>query len=59
VKLRVLVQELKKDGNINLVIPHQKKKKKQNKHRNCPERPSDSGQLYHFTCDFINQNLGI
>jgi hypothetical protein len=35
------------------------KQKKKNKHLNCPERPSDSGQLYYFTRDFINQNLGI
>jgi hypothetical protein len=34
-------------------------KRKKSKHRNCPERPSDSGQLYYFTRDFINQNLGI
>jgi hypothetical protein len=38
-------------------FPHQKKM--ENKHRNCPERPSDYGQLYYFTRDFINQNLGI
>jgi hypothetical protein len=40
-------------------FPAPKEKKKQNKHRNCPERPSDSRQLYYFTRDFINQNLGI
>jgi hypothetical protein len=34
-------------------------KKRESKHRNSPERPSDSGQLYYFTRDFINQNLGI
>jgi hypothetical protein len=38
-------------------FPHQIKR--ESKHRNCPERPSDSEQLYYFTRDFINQNLGI
>jgi hypothetical protein len=27
------------------------KQKEKNKHMNCPERPSDSGQLYYFTRD--------
>ena len=40
-------------------FPHQRREKKKKKHRNCPERPSDSRQLYYFTCDFISQNLGI
>ena len=37
-------------------FPHQRR---ESKHRNRPERPSDSRQLYYFTRDFINQNLGI
>jgi hypothetical protein len=42
-----------------LLLSRTKEKKKQNKHRNCPERPRDSEQLFYFTRDFINQNLGI
>ena len=48
------------------VLPHlhclllsRTKIKRESKHRNCPERPSDSGQLYYSTRNFINQNLGI
>jgi hypothetical protein len=44
---------------MRLVILDDILDEKKNKHRNCPERPSDSGQLYYFTRDFINQNLGI